>query len=83
MWIKLHDITESTKFNCVYVSGNSRIQWEFLTLPVTFLEYFAAVFVVCYVTWLIIKSAGGKFYLIIIAMMCLLVVNIQEMNDVF
>lgn len=56
---------------------------NFLTLPVTFLEYFAAVFVVCYVTWLIIKSAGGKFYLIIIAMMCLLVVNIQEMNDVF
>ncbi len=56
---------------------------NFLTLPVTFFEYFAASFVICYLIWLIIRSVGGKFYVIAIALMCLLAVNIQGMNDIF
>lgn len=56
---------------------------SFLTLPVTFMEFFAAAFVICYIVFLIVKKIGGKFFVIVIALLCLLVANIQEMNDCF
>lgn len=56
---------------------------SFLTLPVTFFEYFAAVFVVCYLFWQIIKKVGKNFYVVVIVLMCLITVNVQQMNDIF
>lgn len=55
----------------------------FLTLPITFFEYFAAVFVITYVIWLICSYIGKKYYLIMVGGLCLLVINIQQMNDIF
>lgn len=56
---------------------------SFLALPVTFMEYFAASFVMCYAVWLLIAHVEKRFYAIIISIICLLVANVQEMNDVF
>lgn len=55
----------------------------FLTLPVTFIEYFAAVFVLTCIVWFICKKSYPRFYVIVVLMMCIVVTNIQQMNDIF
>ena len=56
---------------------------SFVALPVTFFEYFAAVFVISYVIWEINKYVGRKFYIVVTIVLSLLVLNIQYMNEVF
>lgn len=55
----------------------------FLALPVNFFEYFAAVFVLSYSLLLLKRKIGGKFYVVITLSLCILVINIQQMNDIF
>ena len=55
----------------------------FIALPVTFFEYFAAVFVLAYILWHICRFVGHKYYVIVASLLCLLVVNVQQMNDIF
>ena len=66
----------------VMYQNNVGFRSAFLALPITFMEYFASAFVICYLLWIFIKYVGGRFYVIVIALMSILVVNIQEMNDV-
>ncbi len=63
--------------------GNVGPNGGFLALPVTYFEYFAAIFVVSFAVRLLCKIAGKKFNIIIIFMLCILVANIQQMNDIF
>lgn len=60
------------------VGGNG-----FIALPVTFFEYFAATFVLAYIIWQVRLCIGEKSHIVIIGILCLLVVNIQQMNDIF
>lgn len=55
----------------------------FLSLPVNFFEYFAAIFVVAYLIWHICRYIGKYFYIVITMLLCLLTINIQMMNDIF
>lgn len=62
---------------------NAGFAQGFLTLPVTFMEYFAASFVVCFAIWKIVGRVGKKYYYVVSILLCVLVINIQEMNDIF
>jgi Fucose 4-O-acetylase and related acetyltransferases len=55
----------------------------FTALPVTFFEYFAAIFVLAYLIWQVGRYIGKRYYIIFTGLLCLLVVNVQQMNDMF
>ena len=61
--------------------GNTGVN-GFTALPVTFFEYFAAVFLVSYVTWMILLLLGKYFYPVVVVLV-IFVVKIQQMNDSF
>ena len=63
--------------------GKVGLKNGFLTLPVTFFEYFAAVFLMSYSVLLICQFVQNKYYLIMVSLVSLLVINIQQMNDIF
>jgi len=62
--------------------GNVGFTGGFLALPVTYFEYFAASFVMAYLIWMAIRVIGGRFYLVFLVIIGLLVANIQQMNDI-
>ncbi|WP_196808704.1 acyltransferase family protein [Butyrivibrio sp. AC2005] len=62
---------------------NVSLDHGFLCLPITFLEYFAASFVMSYLIMILCRTAHRKYYVVVIALMTLLVLNIQQMNDIF
>lgn len=56
---------------------------SFLALPITYMEYFSAVFLLSYIIWHIMKRMRKEYISIIVCLICVLIFNIQQMNDIF
>ena len=63
--------------------GNVGFTGNFLMLPITFAEYFAGIFVIGYILWLIVRETKNRFYLVVVGCLAILVLNVQQMNDIF
>jgi len=63
--------------------GNVGFTSGFLTLPVSYFEYFSAIFLFTFIIWSNASKLDKKYRIIITVILCVCVLNIQEMNDIF